>query len=269
MNIIRLIIILVAGLAAVAAAFFVRGAMQPAAPAPVSQFEAPIAVETPEKILIATSDLGPGHRIDERDLRWVNWPKEALLSSHIVQARDGDAVERLIGAIVRTPFVEGEAMNERRLVRAGEVGFMAAVLTPGMRAVAVPTSARAGAGGFILPNDRVDVLSSYQGDDGYRTDIVVENARVLAIDQSYGGAEDGVAVGSTATIELNAEQARAVSQAVAIGSISLVLRSIADGEGGPRLPGEQVSQNQSSGEVRLVRYGYERRVALGGGGTQR
>ena len=265
MNTIRIIVILIAGLAAIAAAFFVRGAMQPAAPTPAAEtVERPVVVE-PERVLVATRDLEAGHRLSESDMRWVNWPKEALLGSHIVRARDEEAVDRLVGAVVRGAFVDGEPMHEGRLVYAGETGFMAAVLQPGMRAVAVPTSARAGAGGFILPNDRVDVMSSFQDENGYRTDIVVENARVLAIDQSFSESGDAV-VGSTATIELTSDQARAVANAVAVGSVSLALRSISDGSGGPRLPnGEGLNAGQARGTVRVFRYGQEEQVALAGG----
>jgi pilus assembly protein CpaB len=116
---------------------------------------------------------------------------------------------------------------------------MAAVLTPGMRAVAVPISARSGAGGFILPNDRVDIIVTREGDNGYGSDIVVENVRVLAIDQIYSETEDGAVVGSTATLELSSTQARNVALSVAAGDVSLALRSIADTEGGPRLPGRR------------------------------
>lgn len=264
MNIVRIIVLVVAGLAAVVAAVFVRGAMQPAAPAP-QQVEAPQPQS--QRILAAARDLAPGERLAAGDMRWTEWPQEAVLPSHIVRDRDAEAVERLTGAIARTAVTSGEPLSEARLVLAGEAGFMAAVLTPGMRAVAVPTSARAGAGGFILPNDRVDILVSTDREGGMRTDVVVENVRVLAIDQSYSDERDGAVVGSTATVELLPEQARAVALAVAGGDISLALRSIADTEGGPRLPG-QGPQTANTGDaprvVRVFRYGQEQRVALGG-----
>jgi len=76
----------------------------------------------------------------------------------LVQSRNADAMERLSGAVARTAMVAGEPILEPRLVQPGQAGFMAAVIEPGMRAVAVPISARSGAGGFILPNDRVDIL---------------------------------------------------------------------------------------------------------------
>lgn len=265
MNLIRIIVLLVAGLAAVAAAFFVRGAMQPAPGGP--QQVAAQAAPEPARVLAAAGELAAGQRLTAGDLRWVDWPEEAVLGFHVTRDAEPEAVERFTGAIVRAPISAGEPINQARLVLAGEAGFMAAVLTPGMRAVAVPTSARAGAGGFILPNDRVDILVSIDGQSGISTDVVVENVRVLAIDQSSSDDEDGAVVGSTATVELTPPQARAVALAVAAGDISLALRSVADTAGGPRLPGEApVAADQPAPRVvRVFRYGEEQRVALGGG----
>lgn len=145
---------------------------------------------------------------------------------------------------------------------------MAAVLTPGMRAVAVPISARSGAGGFILPNDRVDIIATEDNERGVGAAIIVENVRVLAIDQTYSEEEDGAVVGSTATLELTQEQAREVSRSVAVGDVSLALRSVADTAGGPRLPnGAEVESVAPPAHqfVRVIRYGNEQRVALQGG----
>ncbi|XBQ14829.1 MAG: Flp pilus assembly protein CpaB [Oceanicaulis sp.] len=266
MNIIRIVVLVVAGLAAVIAAVFVRGAMQPAPAAAPAQVEAPAAPE-PVRVLAAARDVVPGARLTAADLRWAPWPEEAVLPNHIVREADPDAADRIEGAVSRNGLTAGEPIIEARLVHPGEAGFMAAVLQPGMRAVAVPTSARAGAGGFILPNDRVDILVALDRDGALTTDVVVENVRVLAIDQSYSETEDGAVVGSTATLELLPDQARAVALAVAAGDVSLALRSVADGQGGPRLPGELTDTNEAgepARSVRVFRYGREEVVALGG-----
>jgi pilus assembly protein CpaB len=263
MNIVRIAVLIVAALAALAAAFFVRGAMQPAAPAPAPVVEAP--APEPARVLVAARDIAPGERVASGDFRWTAWPEEAVLPSYLNQADAPDALETLAGAVARTGFAAGEPANAAKLVQPGEAGFMAAVLTPGMRAVAVPISARSGAGGFILPNDRVDIIVTREGDNGYGSDIVVENVRVLAIDQIYSETEDGAVVGSTATLELSSTQARNVALSVAEGDVSLALRSIADTEGGPRFPGAQDNQGDSLGAtVRVFRYGSEQRLALGG-----
>ncbi len=264
MNLVRVIVLLVAGLAAIAAAFFVRGAMQPApASAPTEVVEAPV-IEV-ARVLVAARDIAPGERVQSADFRWAAWPEEAVLASYLSQAVNPDALESLAGAVARTGFVAGEPANAGKLVQPGEAGFMAAVLTPGMRAVAVPISARSGAGGFILPNDRVDIIVTRESENGYGSDVVVENVRVLAIDQIYSETEDGAVVGSTATLELTSTQARSVALSVAAGDVSLALRSIADTEGGARFAGQSDETDNAVGStVRVFRYGSEQRVALGG-----
>ncbi len=267
MNLTRIIILAVAALAAVIAAIFVRQAMQPGA-------EVPAVAPQPEaatvRVLAFREAFQPGTRVSGADLYWRAWPEEALVSGYFTEAADPGADERFAGAVVRASVGEGEPVTANKLVVSGEAGFMAAVLTPGMRAVAVPISAESGAGGFILPNDRVDVISTVPTDDGFRSDVVVENVRVLAIDQTYSEDGDGAKVGSTATLEVRPDQARLVAHAVAEGDVSLALRSVADGQGGPLSadygatePAPQ-TPGQGQSRVRVFRYGAETQVAVGG-----
>jgi len=276
MNAVRIAILAAAALAAVAVAFFVRQAM--------SSNETPQVVEVEQRpavrILAARRDVEIGERISAADFYWQAWPDEALAPGYIVENR-GQTIADFAGSVVRAPISQGEPITGRRLVQPGDAGFMAAVLTPGMRAVAVPISAETGAGGFILPNDRVDVIVSFEEEaEGRRGSsrafvarTIVENARVLAIDQSFtSDADDDVAVGETATLELTPDQARAVSVAVARGEIALVLRSLTDNSGAPvlvsggELPEQpaQSYQERRSSSVTLIRYGRAQQVALGG-----
>ena len=265
MNAVRLIVLAVAALAAVFAAVFVRSAMQPAAaPAPVvvEQVAEPEVVQ----VLVAARDMSPSLRISGADFRWTNWPAEAVLPAYITRDARPDAMEEFTGAVTRAAFVNGEPILPGKLVQPGDAGFMAAVIDPGMRAVAVPISAESGAGGFILPNDRVDVLVTTSARDlGYVSELLVENVRVLAIDQTYVDDGESVVLGSTATLELTPGQTRAVALGVAEGDIVLALRSVADREGGPRLSDGSAEDETGRGrEVRIIRYGAEQRVALGG-----
>ncbi|MFN3835826.1 MAG: Flp pilus assembly protein CpaB [Glycocaulis sp.] len=261
MNATRIAILVAAGLAAIVAAFFVRNAMQPrVVERPVAEAPAPQAPTA--RVLAARSDLAMGQRIAPRDLYWQPWPEEALSPAYIRESADREAIARLAGSVVRASIAQGEPITERRLVAPGQSGFMAAVISPGMRAVAVPTSARAGAGGFILPNDRVDVIVTSQGQSGaYASNLLFENIRVLAIDQTYAEDGSGAVVGSTATLELTPAQARNAAQAMAQGSLTLSLRSLADADQAVADTGDDVSGQRV---VRVFRYGREQRVALGG-----
>jgi pilus assembly protein CpaB len=280
MNAARIIVLIAAALAAAAAAYFVY---QSSSSEPVATEPQVVEAATVE-VLAARRDLPIGSRVQASDLYWQAWPQDAVNPSQVLRDRDPDAAETFAGSVVRSAVSEGEPVSARHLLQAGEAGFMSAVLGPGMRATSVPISAETGAGGFILPGDRVDVIVSYEVEEEGGTrrrffvaETVVENARILAIDQSFGDDPDaeGVVVGETATLELTPEQANAVVLAVARGEISLSLRSLSDGEGGPRLVSRQPNPNLSRPEPESVeplrdedqmvvyRYGQARVVSAG------
>ena len=110
---------------------------------------------------------------------------------------------------------------------------MAAILPTGMRAVSTEISAETGAGGFILPNDRVDVMLSKREKDTVSSQVILANVRVLAIDQAPKEKEGQNAVlGKTATLELSPGDAEILARARQSGTLSLALRSIADAKTG-------------------------------------
>ncbi len=148
----------------------------------------------------------------------------------------GGPINALAGAIVKEPLFANEPVTDRKLVRAGQSGYMAVVLQPGMRAMAVPVSVETAAGGFILPGDRVDVLLSRSlgsGQNGgaaqFTSETVMRNVRVLAVDQTSTPVPGANAVvGAVATIEVSPGDAEALNLAQAQGDLSLTLRSYAD-----------------------------------------
>ena len=255
----RIIVIVVALAAAIGLAFVVRGmASSPQVKAP------PVVSEPMTQVLVAKRDLSIGTRLTAEDIGWQPWPAKAVNALYIT---DGSApapaavsnkekaaegaqkvikavagasgpADALYGAIVREAMVAGEPLVAAKIVRGGEGGFMSVVLHPGMRAVGVPVTAENGAGGFILPNDRVDVLQSRQtpavngAPDIRVTDIVVRNVRVLAIDQTTKLEKDGNhIVGTVATLEVPIDAAEALVDAKARdddGELDLALRSYAD-----------------------------------------
>ncbi len=129
----------------------------------------------------------------------------------------------MIGSIARVPFIVGEPIREQKLVKANGSGFMAAILPSGMRAISTEISPETGAGGFILPNDRVDVILSQarrrtptrlSGRDIVTTEILLSNVRVLAIDQAPKEKDGSNSlVGKTVTLELKPEQAETLARA--------------------------------------------------------
>jgi pilus assembly protein CpaB len=227
----RIVVLTIALSAGGVAAYLVSGADR--------QKEAPSTpvVQLPTvEVLVAKADIGLGQTIKPGDFVWQTWP-EAASSIFIRRSDRADAANQLVGSIARAPFLTGEPIREQKLVRADGSGFMAAILPAGMRAVSTEISPETGAGGFILPNDRVDVILSHRdknpdrggGADIAKSEIVLSNIRVLAIDQAPKEKEgQNSVVGRTATLELKPEQAELLARARQTGSLSLALRSIAD-----------------------------------------
>ena len=208
-------------------------------------------------VLVARADLPMGQALSPGDMQWQTWPASAGSGNFIRKNNMPQALETLSGQIVRTPFVAGEPIREAKLVNAKGSGFMAAILPPGMRAVSTQISPETGAGGFILPNDRVDVILSRRATGGgagepQTSEIVLSNIRVLAIDQSVEEKNgQKVVVGKTATLELTPSQSETLALSHQLGPLSLALRSISDAQG-------TAADDQPSGRrntVNIVRFG--------------
>jgi pilus assembly protein CpaB len=238
----RLIILAVALIAAVAAAFLVRNManQQPTVvTGPTQTVEKIVEVEvSQQKVLVAKGDLRVGTLLTPDDFKWANWPEETVNPAYFTQDFAPDAMETLTGSVVRVAMYVDEPIMPQKIVQKGETGFMAALLAPGKRAVTVEISPESASAGFILPDDRVDIILTevvqQVGTDEDAppitvTTTILENGRVLAIDQTFGDV-DGIPTltGSTATMELTQNQAELLARAARVGELSLTLRSAAD-----------------------------------------
>jgi len=254
MNIARLVVLAIALSAGGVAAYLARGTDKSSQP-PAE----PVANLPTVEILVAKSDIGLGQAVKPEDLQWQAWPAATANSNLIDRASKAEAINELAGSIARNPFFAGEPIREQKLVKANGSGFMAAILPTGMRALSTEISPETGAGGFILPNDRVDVILSRRekspngrGADVIQSDIILSNIRVLAIDQAPKEKEGmNSLVGRTVTLELKPEQAETMARARQSGTLSLALRSITDVNA--QGPEEQVQKRREG--VNVVRYG--------------
>jgi pilus assembly protein CpaB len=196
---------------------------------------APVQQIATVDVLVAKSDIAMGQTVQPGDVRWQEWPANAAIGNFIRRSDRPNAIETLSGSIARAPFVGGEPIREVKLVNAKGSGFMAAILPTGMRAVSTQISPETSAGGFILPNDHVDVILTRRGNDKsaggetHSSETILTNVRVLAIDQNVQE-KDGqkVVVGKTATLELAPRQTETLALSQQLGTLSLALRSITD-----------------------------------------
>ena len=244
------------------AAYLARGTDEKQAPAQ------PVAQLPTVEVLVAKNEIGLGQSVKQDDLVWQTWPAATTSATFIKRSDRPDANVRIAGMIARSPFIAGEPIREPKLVKADGSGFMAAILPTGMRAISTDISAETGAGGFILPNDRVDVIltrrlknpdksGSDRSPDIVTSEIILANVRVLAIDQAPKE-KDGqnALVGRTVTVELKPEQAEILAGARQAGTLSLALRSIADINMAENHAEKDIASRRGT-SINVVRYGVQ------------
>jgi pilus assembly protein CpaB len=253
---VRIAIVGIALAAGLAAAYLATGLRQPA---PGPQIAEPEKVPASD-VLVASTDLPLGIRLGAADLKWLPWPKEGLSASMITRKDLPDAINQYAGSIVREAFVANEPVRKEKLIKS-DAGFLAAILPEGKRALAISIDQRGSnsAGTLILPNDHVDVIHIYkdlraskgQGTDVYATDTLLQNIRVLAIGPNIEEKNgERVAVGETATLELDPRQVNIIALAQRTGTLTLSLRSVADANAA-----EVVALDNNDTQYAVVRYG--------------
>src|SRR5258708_6094285 len=150
------IVVLTIALSAGGVAAYLASGSDRSKPAPAQ----PVAPLQTLDVLVAKADIGLGQTLKPEDMQWQSWPAATTSNTFIRRNERPDGSTQIAGSIARAPFIAGEPIREQKLVRANGSGFMAAILPSGMRAVSTEISAETRAGGFILPNDRVDVILS-------------------------------------------------------------------------------------------------------------
>ncbi len=262
----QIIVLGIAVTAGIGALMLMRGDRQPAPPPEPQVVTAPAPTVQTTQVLVASADLPMGRTISEADLRWQEWPADAVPAGLVTRTEGTRIDDDIAGSIARSQILAGEPIRRERLIRADGGGFMSAILPTGKRAVAISIDTRGSstAGGFILPNDRVDVLRTHRHEDGagqgdgHVTEILLRNIRVLAIGKNVQTDAQGNSYvdGETATLELSPSQAEIVTLAQRTGHVSLALRSLADAE-----LGEDEEMDHDRRGLTVVRFGVPRQNA--------
>jgi pilus assembly protein CpaB len=259
MKIARLVVLGIAIVAGGGAALLAgrSEAPPPAAPQPVTTLDT-------VDVLVAKKDVNIGQLIQAPDMGWLAWPTGSASPLYMRRTDRPDAIEQLAGAIARVPIASGEPLRESKLIKAKGSGYMAAILPEGMRAVSTEISPETGAGGFILPNDRVDVILSRRdketerltGIESMTAETLLSDVRVLAIDQNVEEKNgQRVVVGKTATLELTSRQTEMLAMGRLMGTLSLALRSLVDSDPAKHQPSGPVEEQGASNRVNMVRFG--------------
>jgi pilus assembly protein CpaB len=262
----RVILIAVAIFAGGLAAWLALGRQPEPAPAPVVEQAAPAPEAPTLEVLVARANVPVGTRLTPDLLEWQKWPEATVRAEYLTSAATPEAITQYTGAVVRTELLAGEPIRPEKLGRAG-AGYLSAILEPGKRAVAVPINPRSASGGFVMPNDRVDVVLT----TGQDSRTILEDVRVLAINARLGASdteaatanpEEGVLTGDAlATLELDPSQAELLISA-SNGQLSLVLRPTAESKTPDDAARRAVNQN-----IRLTSPFWLQAPQPGAGGT--
>lgn len=261
--------VIVFGIAALAGGIAWLAVSNLAAPPPAPEPVATAPSINTTRILVARHDLGIGERLTPSSMEWQEWPAANVADAFIAEDRVPDALREYDQGIVTAPVYAGEPLRAPVVATAGR-GFMSAILPSGRRAVSIRVETAARAAGFILPNDRIDVIltrsergSSADGGSLFTSETILQNVRVLAIDQTFEERDgEKFVTGEIATLELSPGELELIALANQMGQLSLALRSIADLEEGNEDVSEDVERllrgdGNRDGSVRMIRFGIQ------------
>jgi len=256
MNTQRVIVLGFALVAAGGAAFLVRGMLGGGTPQVQAKAAPTIAMS---EVLVASTNLTPGQALTTEQVRWEKWPSSTVDPSfitHDASVKEDDIVK---GSVVRAMILPGQPITKTAIVHGDASGFMAATLGEGMRAISIAVSVDSSAGGFILPNDRVDVILTRKPESSQSKGFaktILSNLRVLAVDQTYRQEKDTrTVVGKTATVEVSPEQAELIAAAAQSGVLSLSLRPLSNDVATDDASGTKKRVAAYDGPVSVIRYG--------------
>jgi pilus assembly protein CpaB len=261
----QIVLLLVALLAGGLAAFLATRGDSPAPQPQVQVAEAPKV-----QVLVAKAPIGMAERLTADNVEWQDWPESALRPDYVTNAAMPDAPQKLAGSVARFEFFPGEPIRDTKLVHVDQ-GYLSAVLDKGKRGVSIPISAASGSGGFIVPNDRVDVVLTRGTVNGQLSETILSDVKVLAIGHRLGevgktGAPanpddpraEAFSDQTIATLELDPGQGETLINSAATGQISLALRSVADFN-----DTSADSARPTNQPVRVIRYGQAQSIVAG------
>lgn len=194
------------------------------------------------EIAVAARPLTIGTELTADNVKWKGVAEEAVFEGAIRRVSN-QPVSQMVKGRLRRDLAANEPVLKSALIANGQGNVLAASMKTGMRAVAIKASAESMVGGFINPGDFVDVILTYQvnqNNDGGEavenpvernaTETVLENIKVLAVDQTARKEDDKAKVGRTVTLEVDQKGAEKLALATEMGDLSLSLRAMGDTE---------------------------------------
>lgn len=185
-------------------------------------FEANKKPMTTSTIVVAKQPLRFGTELNASMLQEVPWPAEAVPGGAFAK------IDEIVSGgrrVVLAAIEPNEPVLALKITGAGQRATLSALVTPGMKAVTIRVNDVEGVGGFVLPGDHVDVVLTRQIDKGSATtEVVLQNTRVLAVDQAADERASKAAIAKSVTLEVSTVEAQKIWLASSVGSLSLLLR---------------------------------------------
>ncbi len=225
------------------------------------QIMAAAPAPTGPQVLVATKPLPVGTILGPDSVRFQPWPKDLVDGAYYIKGQANADPTKLQGTVVRSDITAGQPVTQGAIVSPQDRGFLAAALTPGMRAVTVSVGGATAVAGFVFPGDRVDLVLTQEvqnsggGGGGNNTDAqalrasetIIRNIRVLATDQRYDNqptpeGKTEVHNFTMVTLEATPKMAEKIAVAQKLGSLSLSLRPLADNT-------QELEQEIASGDI--------------------
>lgn len=207
--------------------------------------EVVVQQEPQVQIVVAAQQLYRGDTLNEKNTVWQDWPKSAVFEGAVV--RDGQVkTTDMISGRLKRDVAKGEPVMQSA-VFPKESNMLSVSLPPGMRAVSIEVSSADMVAGFVGPGDYVDIMLTYREEitydgppnpminimlentiDSLATETIMENIKVLAVDQVASRGEGAARVGKTITLEVDRKGAEVLKMAAEIGDLSMTLRGVGD-----------------------------------------
>lgn len=204
----------------------------------------PVKEEARVQVVVAAKAIKAGDTLNAENIKWADWPKSGVFEG-MLQKDGNKKITDIASGKARRAIAPNEPVTKSALVEK-KVNFLAANLTPGMRAVSINGTARNTAGGFVSPGDYVDIILSYrprlsaqdrggglsgviaQEVDRRAAETIMQNVKIIAVDQRPTRNEDKVTTGKVYTVEVDPQGAQILAMAESVGTLELALRPLGD-----------------------------------------
>ena len=182
--------------------------------------EKPAVIVAP--VVVAAINIPTGITIEPGLLKVMEWPVDIIPPGSFIDSN------QVVNRVTKTEIYANEAVIENKLAPKGSAGGVTSLIPPGMRAITVAVNIVSGVAGFILPNTRVDVLTTISNSNQPKTKIILQNVLVLAVDQTYRKNDDDPVTVKSVTVLVTPEEAEKLTLATTEGKLHLVLRNSSD-----------------------------------------